>query len=69
MPAVDLAAAWRAAADVRAGHGVVARQTIEAALDDAITAARSDGGPLLVVGSLYLVGAVRGRLVGVEDGP
>ena len=69
MPAADLAAAWRAAADVRAGHELVARQTIEAALDDAIAAVRSDGGPLLVVGSLYLVGAVRGRLVGVEERP
>ncbi|MET1232929.1 MAG: Mur ligase family protein [Candidatus Limnocylindrales bacterium] len=67
MPATDLASAWRAAADIRAGHEVVARETVEAALDEALGSVRRDGGPLLVAGSLYLVGAVRGRLVDTDD--
>lgn len=67
MPAADLARAWRAAADVRAGHEVVARETVEAALEDALASVRRDRGPLLVAGSLYLVGAVRGRLVDSDD--
>lgn len=67
LPAADLAAAWRAAADVRAGHEVVARETVEAALHEALASVRRDGGPLLVAGSLYLVGAVRGQLVDADD--
>ncbi len=66
MSATDLAAAWRATADVRSGHDVVAHETVGAALQDALAAARSDGGPMLVAGSLYLVGAVRGRLMGAD---
>ena len=57
LPAGDLAAAWRAAlpeADVRAVDGV----------PEALGLALAAGaGPLVVAGSLYLVGAVRGRLV------
>jgi len=66
MPAADLALAWRSVADVRAGHELVVRETVESALEAALASVRSDGGPLLVAGSLYLVGAVRGRLV-VEE--
>ena len=57
MPAADLAAIWRAAlpgADVRTGP------TPDEALDLAFAAGR---GPVVVAGSLYLVGAVRARLV------
>jgi dihydrofolate synthase/folylpolyglutamate synthase len=52
-----LAAAWRAA-----GHRgpVGTAPGPDAAMDDALGAA---GGPIVVAGSLYLVGAVRGRLV------
>ncbi len=33
----------------------------------AIRSVRTEGGPLLVLGSLYLVGAIRGRLVEADD--
>ena len=52
----DLASAW--------GPGARAMATVEPALDDALELARSLGGPLVVCGSLYLVGHVRGRLMG-----
>jgi dihydrofolate synthase/folylpolyglutamate synthase len=64
MPAVDLAAVWRLASDTGTSHELVVRETVESALEDAIASARSDDGPLIVAGSLYLVGAIRGRLVG-----
>jgi dihydrofolate synthase/folylpolyglutamate synthase len=57
LPAADLAAAWRAAlpgADVRTVPDATA------ALDLALATGR---GPVVVAGSLYLVGAVRARLV------
>ena len=57
MPAADLAAIWRAAlptADVRD------RPDPDEALDLAIAMGR---GPVVVAGSLYLVGAARARLV------
>jgi hypothetical protein len=57
MPAADLAAIWRAAlpgADVRTAP------TPDEALDLAFTAGP---GPVVVAGSLYLVGAARARLV------
>ena len=57
LPAGDLAAAWRAAlpgADVRTAP------TPDEALDLALATGR---GPVVVAGSLYLVGAVRARLV------
>jgi dihydrofolate synthase / folylpolyglutamate synthase len=69
MPAVDLAAAWRTASDTATMHELVVRATIESALEDAIASARSADGPLLVAGSLYLVGAIRGRLVGTGGAP
>jgi dihydrofolate synthase / folylpolyglutamate synthase len=57
MPAADLSAVWRAAlpgADVRTAP------TPDTALDLALATGR---GPVVVAGSLYLVGAVRARLV------
>jgi dihydrofolate synthase/folylpolyglutamate synthase len=53
----DLAAVWRAA-----GHRgpVDPAPGPDAAFDDALSSA---AGPILVAGSLYLVGAIRGRLV------
>ena len=67
MPAADLAAALRSASDPGADQEVVASQTTDAALDMAIHSVRTEGGPLLVLGSLYLVGAIRGRLVAADD--
>ena len=69
MPAADLAAAWRSASDAGADHDVVASETVDAALEMAIRSVRAEGGPLLVLGSLYLVGAIRGRLVKADDAP
>ncbi len=63
LPAADLATAWRAVlpssdADVR----------VEADPDTALETALASGhGPLVVAGSLYLVGAVRSRLVDDPD--
>jgi len=57
LPPADLAAAWRAGmpgADVRVAAGP------DAALDLALATGR---GPVVVAGSLYLVGAARARLV------
>ena len=62
LPAAELAAVWRAAAIGR-GQEVTPLEPPAEALDAAIDAARRSGGPLVVAGSLYLVGAVRGRLV------
>ena len=56
-----LAAAWRADGRGRTGD-VVAVEPFEAALGLALGAARAADGPLIVAGSLYLVGAVRDRL-------
>ena len=58
MPADDLAASWRAAVP-GPGH-VAAVPTVEDGLRRALDSAT---GPIVVAGSLYLVGAVRGRLV------
>jgi folylpolyglutamate synthase/dihydropteroate synthase len=57
LPAADLATAWRAG-DPR----ISARPagTPDQALDEALHVGR---GPIVVAGSLYLVGAVRARLV------
>jgi dihydrofolate synthase / folylpolyglutamate synthase len=52
----DLASAW--------GAGARAVAPVDTALEDALGQARSLGGPLVVCGSLYLVGHVRGRIVG-----
>jgi dihydrofolate synthase / folylpolyglutamate synthase len=58
LPAETLAATWRRLA----GQGVDVRAIPAAreAFDEAEALARSAGGPLIVAGSLYLVGAVRG---------
>ena len=67
MPAAELAAVWRSASDAGADQEVVASETVDAALEMAIRSVRVEGGPLLVLGSLYLVGAIRGRLVEADD--
>jgi dihydrofolate synthase / folylpolyglutamate synthase len=66
LPAADLAAAWRSGS-ARGDHsGAQARALpdVDEALGRAIDSCRREGGPLLVCGSLYLVGHVRGRLLG-----
>ncbi len=64
LPAADLAAVWRATlrrrGPARAGPIVDIVSTVDHALDRALAA---PPGPLIVAGSLYLVGAVRARLV------
>jgi dihydrofolate synthase/folylpolyglutamate synthase len=57
LPAGDLAAAWR---DGLPGAGVLTAANPAAALDAALAIAR---GPIVVAGSLYLVGAARAILV------
>jgi folylpolyglutamate synthase/dihydropteroate synthase len=57
MPADFLAARWRAA---RPGAIISAVEDVAAALDGALTSAP---GPVVVAGSLYLVGEARGRWV------
>jgi dihydrofolate synthase/folylpolyglutamate synthase len=59
LPAGDVQAAWLAVDRVAE---VTVVDTSEAALGAALAAARESGGLLVVAGSLYLVGAVRGRL-------
>jgi folylpolyglutamate synthase/dihydropteroate synthase len=61
LPADELAARWSALAP--AIGRVVVRATPEAALDAALLGP----GPTVVAGSLYLVGAVRARLVDDPD--
>jgi hypothetical protein len=57
MAAGDLADHWRAArADIVVTAVVPVAEAVASALDDA-------SGPVVVAGSLYLVGAVRGILV------
>ena len=58
MPGPELAVAW--------GGDAIGFETLPTALERAIDLARSAGGLLVVAGSLYLVGAVRGRLVTPE---
>ncbi len=60
MAAADLAAAWQAA---RPGSAISLADGAEEALEMGIRHAAGAGGPLVVAGSLYLVGAVRGLLV------
>jgi dihydrofolate synthase/folylpolyglutamate synthase len=57
MPAAELAARWRASG---AGRTIVIEPNPDRALDRALAGA---AGPIVVAGSLYLVGAVRARLV------
>jgi dihydrofolate synthase/folylpolyglutamate synthase len=64
MPPAELADAWRDAAARRRGSTEVSGiDGVPAALDAALHAARGEGGPLVVAGSLYLVGDVRGALI------
>lgn len=56
LPAAALARAW--------GPGSQAVDEPDEALEVALDAAAKEGGPVIVCGSLYLVGRVRGRLVG-----
>ena len=62
LPAADLAALWRAAGVARSV--LVQPDPIEA-INDALVAEPS--GPVVVAGSLYLVGAVRGHLIDDPD--
>jgi len=57
MPATDLADAWRATLP---GAEVSVARDVDAAMDQALATAV---GPIVVAGSLYLVGTVRSRLV------
>jgi dihydrofolate synthase/folylpolyglutamate synthase len=59
MPAVDLARAWL---DVTGGTAQAVADPGQA-LDRALAVAAREGGPLIIAGSLYLVGHLRSRLV------
>ncbi|HEY7526893.1 MAG TPA: Mur ligase family protein [Candidatus Limnocylindria bacterium] len=63
MPAAALLAAWQRAA---LGRGAEAAPDVAAALERAAELRRRPGQPLVVAGSLYLVGAVRGIVAGEE---
>jgi folylpolyglutamate synthase/dihydropteroate synthase len=60
LPAADLAAAWRRAST---GGQALDVPDVADAFERAAGASRSADGPLLVAGSLYLVGAVRAMLM------
>ena len=63
LPAADLASLWRDALSARS------RVTIATSVEAGLAQALADAtGPIVVAGSLYLVGEVRGRLTG-EVGP
>jgi dihydrofolate synthase/folylpolyglutamate synthase len=64
MPAASLAARWRAGLP---GSRILVEPDPLAALDRAFSNASSEPGPIVVAGSLYLVGAARGRLVDDPD--
>ena len=67
LPAADLAAAFRrAAASADVALDVEAVAGVDAALDRALETAE---GPIVVAGSLYLVGAARRRLTGTPGDP
>jgi folylpolyglutamate synthase/dihydropteroate synthase len=57
MPADELAERWRRGAP-RVGDVTAIDDPLEA-----LERARARGGPTIVAGSLYLVGAIRGRLL------
>lgn len=59
LPADELAAQWRAIT----GGAAEAEPDADAALERALEHARDAGGPLVIAGSLYLVGHLRARLV------
>ena len=60
LPAADLATAWAACTGQATGGTV---PDCDVALDHALDLAAEAGGPLLITGSLYLIGHVRSRLV------
>lgn len=64
MPAGELAARWERG---RPGTRVVAEPDPMAALDRALSRPSREAGPVVVAGSLYLVGAVHGHLVDDPD--
>ncbi|HEX5148871.1 MAG TPA: cyanophycin synthetase, partial [Candidatus Limnocylindrales bacterium] len=64
MPAADLAARWRVGMPA---VPVIAEPDHRAALDRALSGNPAASGPTVVAGSLYLVGAVRARLVDDPD--
>lgn len=64
MPAAELAARWERG--LPGARGVVAPDPLEA-LDELLWRSSRDAGPIVVAGSLYLVGAVRGHLVDDPD--
>jgi dihydrofolate synthase/folylpolyglutamate synthase len=61
LPAADLAAAWGRA--LGADAATIALDDADEALAGALDSARTEGGLLVVAGSLYLVGHVRARLL------
>jgi dihydrofolate synthase/folylpolyglutamate synthase len=65
MAAADLAVTWREQVDRLGLEGIELRsvEAVPAALQEALEQVRANGGPLVVAGSLYLVGEVRGLLV------
>nr|MDQ3554703.1 bifunctional folylpolyglutamate synthase/dihydrofolate synthase [Chloroflexota bacterium] len=70
LAAAELATMWRE--HFPTGSSIEVIDDPSEALDHALAAARAEGGPLIACGSLYLVGAVRGRLVDdpqLEDPP
>ena len=60
LPAADLARMWF---DVTGSSADAALGDADAALGHALDAAAAEGGPLVIAGSLYLVGHLRSRLV------
>ena len=64
MPAAELAARWRAGWH---GGSVLVEADSAAALDRASRAPAAEAGPVVVAGSLYLVGAARALLVDDPD--
>ncbi len=63
LPAEDLAAVWRAGRGADRNSVVVPLEPVAAALDRALDLTLRERGPLIVAGSLYLVGEVRARLL------
>jgi len=68
LPARELVEVVRARASSSGGDAshagdVTAADTVEEGIGAAVASARREGGPLVVAGSLYLVGDVRSRLV------
>ncbi len=60
LPAAELALAWT---EVTGRAAESAFEDADAALDHALEVAACEDGPLIIAGSLYLVGHLRGRLV------